>query len=263
MEIIFIPIILLLMSSLGAVNFYLFVGRQVSIKESFKLVTSALALNKLLFTGSGYLVSSFFSRSKNLPFYKTLTVFAFLEFMGNSLWLILGIYFGAKLAIRVPLALIIILIIFGITFLFKRHKFILFFKNILQYFKEVGARIFLILPFTITNVFLVVLYYFFLFRFFSFHTGIPSILKIVSVSFTIGYLSPAPSGIGFKDTGLVLLLVREGIDLPGALSIAIWDRLITTFFWISLGGVVGFNLIKEVMKEKFKIKLKSKESKNL
>ena len=243
---------LLLISLTSAINFYLLVHRKINLKEAFKLICVAAALNKLLFTGSGYLASSYFSRNKNLPFYKALSAFFLLEFLAVSLWLTLGVYFGAKIAIRMPLILVVVLIIFGIMVWLKKDKFIPSIKNILKYFKEMGARVFMVIPFVIINVVLFIIYYFFLFRLFNFHTEMLNIIKIVSVSFTIGYLSFAPTGLGFKDTGLVLLLMENGLSLNVALSIAIIDRVIITVFWGILGAVVGYDLIREEIKKRFK-----------
>lgn len=251
MEIIFIILILFLISFVIGINFYFLTGKKISLKESFSLVTTASALNKLLFTGSGYLASSYFSRNKSLPFHKALSAFLLLEALGVSLWLGLGIYFGAKLVLKVPHIFVIILVLFLPIIWFQRQRFTKQAKNIFVAFKDMGRRVPLIAPFIVLNMILSVCYYFFLFKFFNFYPQVLTIIKIISVSFSVGYLSPAPAGLGFKDAGLVFLLEKEGLPLSVAFSIAIWDRIITTGFWAILGSFSGFDLIKEEIKKRW------------
>lgn len=276
MEIIFIPITFIFISFLNATNFYILInsGRRIpfdfeldekdreslsakrvrmkiSFRIAFKLSAVAMALNKLLFTGSGYIASSYFSRDKDLAFYKTLSVFVLLEFLSASLWLGIGTYFGAKLAIKMPLVFVTVMIILGMVIWFSKAKFVVSIKKILDSLKEIGSRILWVMPFIIANIGLRIFYYFFLFKLFGFQLDILSIIKIVSVSFAIGYLSPAPGGLGFKDTGLVLLLVDEGSPITGALSIAVLDRIITTSFWAILGSFLGFGLIKDEIRKRW------------
>ena len=251
-EIIYIVLILLLISIVNAVDFYILIYPELTIKEAFKLITTAAAFNKLLFTGSGYLTASYLSRNKNLPFYKALSAFLLLEALGVSLWLGLGIYFGAKIAVKIPWFIIPFLIIFAITAWFKKDKLASVLKSVWRYFKERWVRIIIIAPLVVLNTALFVLCYFFLFRFFNFHPTILSIIKIISISFTVGYLSPAPAGLGFKDTGLVLLLMNSGLTLNAAVSLAVFDRVFVTVFRGVLGGIFGYDLIKEEIKRRFK-----------
>ena len=255
MEIIWIVLILLLISVVSAVCFYIFVYPELKIKESFKLIITAAALNKLLFTGSGYLTSSYLSRNKDLSFYKALSAFLLLEALGVSLWIGMGVYFGVKLVIKVPSIIILVLAFLLLLMLWlQRQKFIKAAKNILMTFKNMGKRVPLIIPLIILNMVLSIAYYFLLFRIFNFHPGFLSIIKIISISFTVGYLSPAPAGLGFKDTGMVLLLVNSGLKLNTAISLAILDRVIVTVFWAILGSIFSYDLIKEEIKRRFKRK---------
>jgi len=257
MEIICIVLILLLISAVSAVCFYIFVYPELKIKDSFKLIITAAALNKLLFTGSGYLTSSYFSRSKDLSFYKALSAFLLLEALGVFLWIGMGIYFGVKLVIKMPSIIILILaflLLLLVMIWSQRQKFTKAARNILITFKNMGKRVPLIMPLIILNMVLSIVYYFSLFRIFNFHPELLSIIKIISISFTVGYLSLAPAGLGFKDTGMVLLLVNSGLKLNTAISLAILDRVIVTVFWAILGSIFGYDLIKEEIRKRFKKK---------
>jgi len=251
-SLIYIIIILLLISIVNAVDFYILIYPELTVKEAFKLITTATALNKLLFTGSGYLTASYLSRNKNLPFYKALSAFLLLEAMGVSLWLGLGVYFGSKFAVKMPAITVPILVLIMLLIWLRRQKFIKAVKKILTALKDMGKRLPSIMPFIILNMILFFGYYFFLFRFFNFHPQPLEIIKIISVSFTIGYLSPAPAGAGFKDTGLVLLLMNGGLALNPAIFIAVFDRIFVIVFWGLLGGIFGYSLLKNEIKRRFK-----------
>ena len=136
----------------------------------------------------------------------------------------------------------------------KKNRFCSAAKKALSNFKNFGNRLFAILPIVVLNMAIYTMYYHFLFNFFDFHLQAIDIIKIIAVSFTVGYLSFAPSGIGFKDTGLVLLLTGQGIPLDGAIMFALTDRLIVTVFWIGLGSFAGFDLIKLEFKKRFQRK---------
>ncbi len=245
-------LILLSISVVSAVCFYLLVYPGLNIKEAFKLVIVAVALNKLFFSGSGYFASSYFFRNKNLSFYKALAAFLLLEALGVLLWTGVGVYFGVELAIKIPLVFILFLALFLLIIWFQRQKFVKAARSILGTFRSMSWRILLVIPLIILNMILFAGYYFFLFRIFNFHPGTLSIIKIISVSFTIGYLSPAPAGLGFKDTGLVLLLVNSGVALSAAISLAVFDRVFVTVFWGISGSVFGYDLIREEVKRRFK-----------
>lgn len=253
MELFFIVLILFLISVIDALIFYLLVKplRKISLREAFKLISVARALNKLLLTGSGFFASSYFAQDKNLTFSQSLGVFFLLEFLYVALWLPLGIYFGAKLALKIPWFFIVtILMLLAPIAWSKKKKLILAIRNSLGYFRKIGKRILSVMPLVILQISLVILYYFFLFKFFNFHPDFLNITKIVSISFTLGYLSPAPTGLGFKEGGFVALLLTSGVSLSNALSIAIFDRVFTTIFWGILGALTGFPLIRKSLKER-------------
>ncbi|MCP4652137.1 MAG: hypothetical protein GY858_01980 [Candidatus Omnitrophica bacterium] len=251
MEIVFAIKSLILISLINAFIFYLLVSREIKMKEAYRLTCTATALNKVFFTGSGFLAGSYFSRNKNLPSFKALGAFFILEILSASLWLILGLYFGAKLAVKVPLVLIVALLFVAIALWIKR-KSINSFKNVLNYFKNIGSQVALVVPLVAFSALFFVFYYYHLFNFFDFSLGFLETIKIIAVSFTLGYLSPAPAGLGFKETGMVLLLKSAGIDSGVAISVAVCDRVLTTLFWGGLGGIFGFDLIKEELSRRFK-----------
>lgn len=256
MSITLMLLLLLLSAVILAVIFYILINskgyKKVLLKDSFKLICVAGALNKLFFTGSGYVVSSYFSRNKKLTFYRTLSTFFLLEFVSIFLWIVLGIYFGAKLAVKIPWFFLIFIAVVLLMLWFKREKFLSLVKKISGYLLEEGRRVVLVTPFVILNMLLWISYYFFLFKMFNFYPGILDILKIVSVVIAVSYLSPAPTGLGFKDTSLILLLIEKGLVFNKAMMIAILDRGIVTIFSGILGSVVGFDLIKEEIRRRFK-----------
>jgi len=251
MYIIFIIFVLIIIAIINALIFLILVDSKVSFKESLRLTSSASAINKVLFTGSGYFSSSYLSKNKNLSFYNILGIFFLMEVMGVSVWIIMGIYFGAEVVVKIPWFIIPFLIIFAITAWFKKDKLVSILKSVLHYFKERWVRIIIIVPFVILNTALFGLYYFFLFWFFDFHPTALNIIKIISISFTVGYLSPAPAGVGFKDTSLVLLLMNSGLTPNKAVLVAVFDRIFVTAFWGVLGGIFGYDLIKKEVRRRF------------
>ena len=238
-------VILLSIAAVNAVVFYFIIGGAVKLKDAFRLTGIATSVNKIIFSGSGYLLSSYLSREKKLSFSRTIGAFFMLEFLSVSLWLVLGLYFGAKLAIRIPWIILVAAIIVFITVWFRGKRVVETARSLLRYFKVIKNRIIFIMPFIILNMALVVIYYFVLFKFFNLCFSFIKILKIVSISFSTGYLSFAPAGLGFKDTALVFLLAEEGVTWRMALSIAVIDRVIVTLFWGLLGLVLGFDSVKK------------------
>ena len=103
MEIIIIIFILNIFVVSHGVIFYILMQKELSLKDSVKATCISIALNKMFFTGSGYLASSYFCRNKDIVFTKTLTAFLFLELSSVAGWILLGIYFGAELAIKLPM----------------------------------------------------------------------------------------------------------------------------------------------------------------
>lgn len=251
-EIIFIILVLLLNSILNGINFYLLVNREMGLKEAFKLTCAAVALNKFLFTGSGYLACSYFFRNKSLTFPQALSAFFLLEFLPISLWLILGIYFGAKLSREVSWVFALALIILMALSYKRKAKLILLMKDVLGQLSEMKKRLVWVFPLIVFNMGTIITYYFLLFRLFDFYPSIANIIKIISVSFSLGYLSPAPGGLGFKETGLVLLLMKNGLGISASLFLTVLDRALITIFWGALGMVTGFNLIKEEIRKRWR-----------
>ncbi|GEM_PF-1783597 len=250
MEIVFIILIFGAITFLTALNFYILAGRKVAFSEALRLTAVASALNKIFFTATGYLAASAIAKNKNLEFRRAMAVFLVLEATSLLPWLLLGVYFGAKIALRWPLIFISLLAIFCAVAWAKKDKLGKVFGDILESFAATCKRFFLIIPFVAVNMVLLALYYFFIFRLFNFTPGFSSVVKIVAVTFTIGYLSPAPAGLGFKEAGMVFLLARYGVPSGAAIYIAIADRIIMTLL-VGIGGsIFGFDLIKEEFKKR-------------
>ena len=237
-------VLLSIISTVQALSLYVLIERRVSFKESFKLVSVASALNKILLTGSGYFASSYLSRNKNLPFHQAMGAFILLEVFSVSLWLAGGMFFGAELAFRMPIVFIAVIMIIIFILLWRSDRAMAALKSVAGYCKSLGLRSFLVIPFLAVSMCIRLIYYAILFRMFGFITDIVNILKIVSISFAAGYLSPAPAGLGVKDAGMTLLLKEDGVALDAAISIAVFDRFFVTAFWGILGVLVGFDLIK-------------------
>ena len=251
MDIIFIIFSLLLMATANAVMFRVLIGKDVGFRDCFKLTAVAAAINKFFFTGSGYLAAGYFSKHKNLSFHRAIAAFLLSEFLMVLPWIVLGVFFGVRLAVKIPFVVIAALVILAAVTWFKKDKFIRLARDISQSFKEMKNRIIFVIPFMFLHMGFFTAYYFFLFRYFSFNLTFLEIIKIIAVSYTMGYLSPAPAGVGFKETGLVLLLLDSGFALDTVLLLTILDRVIITSFWAILGCLMGFDLIKQEFKRRF------------
>ena len=247
-----IIIVFSLMALERALIFYLLLNRQISFGGAFKLTSTATALNKLFFSGSGYLASSYFSRGGSLSFAEALSAFLILEGLCVLAWLITGIFWGTQLALRIPAALIFAAAAVLLVFLFRRDKFISAARQLISALKTMGPRVPLVLPLVALDMVLFVGYYRFLLEFFKVCLPVAGIVKIIAVSFTAGYFSPTPAGLGFRDAGLVFMLVKQSIPAVVALSIALADRVITMVFWAGLGLLTGFDVIKEEVRRRFK-----------
>lgn len=229
---------------------WILLNRRIKLWQAIKLSCIITALNKLLLTGSGYAVMSWKLKSDDFPLHRSLASFAVFELFSVLPWLILGFYFGAKITIKVPVFLIVILVLILLSVIFKREAIINFLKNVLNYLKELKFGFIGIIPLVITNTALGITYYFFLFKVFGFSLKLLDILKVVSVSFTLGYLSIFPSGLGVKEGSMIYLLAKQGIPLSSSASIAITDRLLVTSFYASLGFLFGANIIKDEIKRR-------------
>ncbi|MFH1772018.1 MAG: lysylphosphatidylglycerol synthase domain-containing protein [Candidatus Omnitrophota bacterium] len=239
---------------LNALSFYILSQRKIVFKDAFKVTCIATALNKFLFTGTGYLASSYIWRNKEISPYKAMGNFLIIEVLNVSIWLILGLYFGLRLTARFPWVVVIFTVFFLTAVWLKRKALSIRMKPAFESFIKTGIRVLYILPLAALNTACFVAYYFFLFKIFNYYPSIADIVKIIAVSFTVGYLSPAPAGIGFKETGLVAILLEGGLLLKTAAAIALADRVIVTLFWGVLGLCAGFDTIKEQAALRFKKK---------
>jgi uncharacterized membrane protein YbhN (UPF0104 family) len=157
----------------------------------------------------------------------------------------MGVYFGAGVALNLPW---IIAPLAGLLFWFywnKRQKIKEFSVDLFQGFRGAGKNMAVILLLTSAGCCLFFVYYYFIFIFFKFLPGWLKILKIISLSFSAGYLSPAPAGLGFKDAGLVLLLSNSGMGLSPSIWFAAVDRILTMFILAVLACLFGFKFIRE------------------
>lgn len=241
---------------LQGLNFYLLVNRRITFTEAFRLVSVAAAFNRVLLAGTGYVAGSLFSRNKQLPFYKALGAFLISELLFVGVWLTLGLFCGVQLAQKMPWLFLVLLLLAVGLLIIKRDKIVAAKKDLLGYLSEVKQVIPAVLLFNILNAGLFVFYYYLLFSIFDFHPGYLTVLKIVSITITVSYFSPLPSGLGIKEGALSLLLMEGGQPLGMSLAIALADRIILTSFWFALGALLGFDLIKDELARRFYKKTK-------
>lgn len=252
-----IPIILLLILSLtiNSTILWLLLKREVKFWQMVKLTSVAVTLNKLLLTGSGYLAMSWKMKSYLFPLSRSFIAFTLLELTTVLPWLIFGIYFGAKVAIKIHPFLIIVL--FLILFLiYKRKGKSVFLKDTWIYLRDSSIEVLKVLPLSLLGIILHTLYYSFILKIFKVNFLLSEIFKIVAISFTFGYLSPAPSGLGFKEGSLIFLLMQHNLSLKDSFLIAITERFISTVFFATLGVCFGFGIIKEMVLRRMRIKPK-------
>lgn len=235
---------------------WVILNRKITLWQTIKLTYIINGLNKLLLTGSGYLAMSWKLKGESFPISLSLSSFVIFELFSILPWLISGFYFGAKITVETPgffIAILILILVFSIC----RGKTLLnLFKNALAYLKEMKINFLIIIPLLITNVALGIIYYFFLFNLFGFNLKFQDILRIVSVSFTLGYLSIFPAGLGVKEGSLIYLLAGEGIPLSSSAGIAITDRILMTSFYAFFGFLFGAKIIKEEIGRRFMAKKK-------
>jgi len=240
-----IVIFLALAATLFLYSFALWflLNKKITLWKSVKLTCVSQAMNKLFLTGSGYAAVSAALKKDGLLLNESLPALAFFEFFFIVPWLIFGLYFGAAIAIRVPVFLVIVLIVILVFVIVKRNKVQGFLKDVWSYAKHATARLPVIMSLVIVNMMMAVIYYALLFR--CFHVSIPllEIFKIVSVAITVGYLSPAPAGLGFKEGGFIFLLLQQGVLAHQACAIAITDRILLTGFY----GVCGVLCVMPVV----------------
>ena len=250
-SILFIFLLLFSIFILTSLIFYILIQKKIKFFTACKLVSIAFALNRLLFTASGFIASSYlFQKKKNLNFSETLGAFFVMELLGVLLWLSLGVYFGVSLSLEIPWIFWIFLF-FLLLFLTFRYRYLRDnFSKIKRYFVELSKNAFKVIPLVILNQFLYVFYYYSLFSLFGFFPHFMQIIKIISLSFSLGYLSPAPTGLGLKDASLVFLLVKEGVPLNSSILCTFLDRVLVTGFWTLMGALLGFNIIKKAVEDR-------------
>ncbi|OGQ96075.1 MAG: hypothetical protein A2521_13280 [Deltaproteobacteria bacterium RIFOXYD12_FULL_57_12] len=247
---------------LQGLNFYLLVNRRIKFFEAFRLVSVAAAFNRILLTGTGYVAGSLFSRNKQLPFYQALGAFLISELLFVGLWLILGLLYGVRLAQEMPWLFLLLPLTAAGLLLLKKEKIAAAGKNLLGYLVEAKRVIPAVLLCNTLNAGLFIFYYYLLFGIFDFYPGYFTVLKIVSITITLSYFSPLPSGLGIKEGALGLLLMEAGQPLGQSLAIALADRIILTSFWFALGSLLGFDLIKEELARRFCKKTEDNLTKN-
>lgn len=245
-------LVLILSIFVSSVIFWKLLNKKIKLWESVKLVCTATSLNRLILTGSGYAAMSYKLKRDHLTFHKSVSSFIALEVFLMFPWLVLGVYFGLKIAIKVPVFFAAFLTIALIFAIYKRGKTIDFIKEAWSHFKGAKFNILIIIPLVLIHLFLGIIYYFFLFKAFGFTFPLPDILKIATVSVAVGYFSPAPGGLGFKESGLTFLLMQKSLSLKSSLSIAVTDRALATAFYLTLGFLFGAELIFKEARARFK-----------
>ncbi|MDD5729533.1 MAG: lysylphosphatidylglycerol synthase domain-containing protein [Candidatus Omnitrophica bacterium] len=243
--IIFIPLILTISVLTSSFIFYVLLKRELKLIHSVRMISAAHSLNKFLFSGSGYAAISLKLKAQDLPAYKTVSSFALLELLSFLPWVALGFYFGPEIALKVPLVFIVLLAVILPFSLFRKKRLAGFFKNAFAYFNEIKLSALAVLPLVLLNVACGVFYYFFLLRAFGLTLSLLDILKITSVTFTVSYLSPSPSGLGFKEGSLVFLLMQKSVPFKNAAAIAVADRAIICVFYLILGALVAISFVLE------------------
>lgn len=239
----FIPVILMAIVLLNSWIFWILVGHRVKPGEAFKITVVATAMNKLLLTGTGYAAMSFKAKRISLAATDLILSFIFLELFSVAPYLLTGLYFGARMTAKIPIVLIGSMLIIFLVAVYKIKKAQDFLKGAVNYLGGICPTLPLIISGAVINFILGIAYYFFLFKFYGVRLPVIEILKIISITFATGYLSPAPSGLGFKDGMLTFLLTQHNIVLSTAALIAVTDRLIGTFLYAFLGFIFGGDII--------------------
>lgn len=240
-----------------ATIFWVVIKKKVPFSSAVRLTCVAMALNRLFLSGSGYAAMSWKLKKENIPLHKSLSSFMVFEVFSTLPWLILGIYFGARVTAKshiLPISLILVFI--ALAFCFKKKQVLRFIRDATAYLKQVKFDFMVILPLVLLNLALGIIYYYFLLAAFGFVFSLTEVFKIATVSFTVGYLSPAPSGIGFKEAGIVYLLMRQNLALKSALSVAIADRVMVSVFYIVMGLLCGSKMIISELKRGSRLKRK-------
>ncbi|MFA5118625.1 MAG: flippase-like domain-containing protein [Candidatus Omnitrophota bacterium] len=233
---------------LSSCVFWILLNRQVSLGKAIQGTIVAGALNKIFLTGSGYALASAALKNDSVPLYKSLASFAALELFSVLPWIIAGLYFGAQLAARTHWFLIVF---FALAFFFilnKRKRLGDFISNAAGYFKGTSRNILAVAPLALLNIISGVCYYWFLFKVFGVRIPWGEMVKLIAISFTMGYLSPLPSGLGIKESGMTFLLMQTGVPFKQSVALAVADRLVITLFYAACGFLCGWGVISDVIK---------------
>ncbi len=102
--------------------FWLLLGKRMPFLSAIRVTCAAQALNKLLFTGSGYASMAWKLHKEGMPAHKALSAFVALEACSVLPWLALGLYFGAKISGRAPLFLVFLLLLILVFAAYKRKS---------------------------------------------------------------------------------------------------------------------------------------------
>ena len=114
----FILVTLLCIIVINSLIFYILVEKKIKLFWCFTLISVSTALNRLLFTGSGFFLSSYLSKNRHLSFSEALSTFFVMEFFGILLWIPLGIYFGASVTVKIPwIFWLLVVVIFSFIYL--------------------------------------------------------------------------------------------------------------------------------------------------
>lgn len=241
-NIVLILISLVLTSFISSAMLFVLLNRRLKFFQAFKLFNALAALNKLLLTGSGYAAAGFRLKKENFPLSLSISSLAALEIFSVLPWLLFGFYFGAASGVKFPVFFAIAFCVIALSAAYKAKALFARIKEIAGHFAEIRFGLLAVVPLGLLNVAVGTAYYFFLCRAFGVNLGTLDVLKASTVSFTIGYLSIFPSGIGIKEAGLVFLLVKNGALLSQAFSVALADRILATVFWGLAGAICGKGL---------------------
>jgi uncharacterized membrane protein YbhN (UPF0104 family) len=235
------------------VNSYLLcilLNRKIPLWGGVKLFSVASALNKLLLTGSGYAALAWKMKGDDIPLDRSLPAFASFELCSTVPWIILGLYFGADVAVQTPLIIVGAMIFLSVFWFFRKRKIPGLIKEGVSYLRGMSAHIVLAPVLILLNVCSGAAYYYFLSKIFAMNFSLLEMARIFSVSFAVGYLSPVPSGLGIKESGVVFLLSRQGVPLRDSIYFAVADRMITTGFYLTLGFLFGAGMITGEMRRR-------------
>jgi len=237
--------LMLLFCGLGVYTliFWLLINKEMTLGKALQLCTAALVLNKFLFTGIGYAAVSGKLKSDEFPLHKSISAFVLSEMFVITPWVVSGLYFGARVGLKIPLIFIIFLLLALVFLLYKRKKAQRFLQEAAAYVRETSVHLGCVLPLAVINILISITYYYFLFDAFRVSMSFAEVFKIVSVSFTVGYLSPLPSGLAFREGSMIFLLMQQGLAFNKALSIALTDRLAVTVFFIVIGFLCAAQII--------------------